>query len=117
MTEQQTPVVTIKSAPKRQPKASAQRKPTARDKGVPEEYLAESGKFKVGHDAKYRSALIREALEFEEANKGRKGSPAHKQLTKMGWTAFLDKSRESRKAKTAKAPKVTAKEVPIVPSG
>jgi hypothetical protein len=89
--------------------------------GVPDEYLKpETGRFKVGHDAKYKSALIREALEFEKANKGRKGSPAHKMLTKLGWTGFLDKSREAkaakRKAKAAK-PKVTAEEVPIVPSG
>jgi hypothetical protein len=82
-------------------------KQTARDKGVPDKYLSESGKFRVGMDARYKSDLITEALEFEAANGGKKSSPAHKQLGRMGWTSHLDKSRESRKAKAAKKAKRT----------
>ena len=57
------------------------------------------GRFAMGHDAKLKSRLITEALEHEVSNKGRRSSPAHKQLAKLGWAAHLDKSRESRKAK------------------
>jgi hypothetical protein len=94
--------VHIKSAPKRQPaKAKAAPKPTARDKGVPEQYLSESGKFKPGLDARYKSDLITEALDFEAANGGKKASPAHKQLQRMNWTLHLDASRTSRAKKAA----------------
>jgi hypothetical protein len=56
-------------------------------------------RFAMGHDAKLKGRLINEALDFESGNKGRKSSPAHKQLAALGWTSHLDKSRESRKAK------------------
>jgi hypothetical protein len=71
-------------------------KQTARDKGVPEQYLSESGKFRPGLDARYKSDLITEALDFEAANGGKKSSPAHKQLGRMGWVKHLDASRQSR---------------------
>jgi hypothetical protein len=85
------------------------KKQTARDKGAPGQYLSESGRFRPGLDARYKSDLITEALEFEAANKGRKTSPAHKQLDRMGWTSHLDKSRAARQAKAAaKAAKTKA---------
>jgi hypothetical protein len=71
--------------------------------GIPAEWLNERGRFKApGLDARYKSQLIKDALDHEAANRGRKGSPAHKMLDKLGWTTHLDKSRESRKAKAAK---------------
>jgi hypothetical protein len=71
--------------------------------GVPKEWLNDRGRFKApGLDARYKSQLIREALDHEAANRGRKGSPAHRMLDRLGWTSHLDKSRESREAKAAK---------------
>jgi hypothetical protein len=80
-------------------------KQTAKDKGVPDRYLSESGKFRVGQDARYKSDLIAEALAFEEANGGKKSSPAHKQLQRMNWTSHLNASRKVRAAKAAKKAK------------
>jgi hypothetical protein len=99
------PEVIVKPDKVRKAKAAKATKPTARDKGVPDRYLSESGKFKPGYDAKYKSDLVADALEFETANSGRKSSPAHKQLQRMNWTGFLDKSRESRRAKREAAAK------------
>jgi hypothetical protein len=71
--------------------------------GVPAEWLNDKGRFKgPGLDARYKSQLVNAALDHEAANRGRKGSDAHRMLEKLGWTAHLDKSRESRKAKAAK---------------
>jgi hypothetical protein len=80
-------------------------KQTARDKGVPDKYLSESGRFRPGLDARYKADLIAEALEFEEANGGKKSSPAHKQLQRMNWVGHLDASRKVRAAKAAKKAK------------
>lgn len=58
--------------------------------GVPAEWLNDRGRFRgPGLDARYKSQLVREALEHEEANRGRKGSPAHRMLEKLGWTEHL----------------------------
>jgi hypothetical protein len=103
----QGPEVHIKTVKPRRQTVAKPRKQTARDKGVPEQYLSEKGTFKIGHDAKYKSDLIKAALEFEATNKGRKTSDAHKALTRMAWTSHLDASRASRarkaERKTAKA--------------
>ena len=104
VTEQQTtPVVEIKSAPKRSggkakaaPKAT---KPTARDQGVPEQYLSESGKFRPGADATYKRDLI--AVALDESKPKAERTKAEKQLAAMGWTKFLEASRASRTKKAA----------------
>jgi hypothetical protein len=69
--------------------------------GVPAEYLNDRGGFKApGMDAKLKSKLVSEALGAESG--GKRTSDAHRLLAKLGWTAHLDKSRESRKAKATK---------------
>jgi hypothetical protein len=70
-------------------------KVTARDQGVPEVYLSESGAFRPGYDAKMKSDLINAVL----------GSPvlhvftedeALSILESRGWLPMLEKSREAR---------------------
>lgn len=76
--------------------------------GVPAEFLSPNGRFKPGWDAKLKSALISTALDASMA-KGKRAA-AEAMLTKLGWTAHLDKSRESR------AKKAAAKAKPATPA-
>jgi hypothetical protein len=82
-------------------------KETAKDQGVPEIYLGESGNFKIGMDARLKSDLVNSALGlitkeepgdslmvFSEAE-------ATKLLQARGWTGFLDRKREIVEAKAA----------------
>ena len=70
-------------------------KVTARDQGVPEVYLSESGNFQPGYDAKLKSDLISAILGngvlhvFTEKE-------ALAVLESRGWMPFLEKSREAR---------------------
>jgi hypothetical protein len=70
-------------------------KVTARDQGVPEVYLSESGAFKPGYDAKLKSDLISAILgngvlhTFNEKE-------ALAVLKARGWESMLEKSREAR---------------------
>jgi hypothetical protein len=73
-------------------------KVTARDQGVPEVYLSESGSFKPGYDAKLKSDLIRAILgdgrlhTFEAAE-------ALSILESRGWLPMLEASRTARERK------------------
>jgi hypothetical protein len=73
-------------------------KVTARDQGVPEVYLSESGSFKPGYDAKLKSDLLNAVLgsgtlhTFTEEE-------ALAVLTSRGWLPFLETSRTARERK------------------
>jgi hypothetical protein len=82
------------------------KKQTAKDKGVPEQYLnPANGRFRIGMDARYKADLINVAL--DEAAPRAERTKATKALERMGWTKHLEASRESRRkraeAKAAKA--------------
>ena len=80
------------------------KKPTAKDQGVPDAYLADNGNFKPGLDARYKSDLITSILgeknpkslhTFEAAD-------AQKRLEQRGWQGFLAKAKIAREAAVAK---------------
>lgn len=83
---------------------TAMAKETAKDQGVPDVYLSESGNFKIGMDARYKSDLINSALGIE--NKGAlmtfQPKDAEKRLAQRDWTGFLDRKREIIEEKAAK---------------
>jgi hypothetical protein len=82
------------------------KKATARDRGVPEEYLnAETGNFKVGADARYKSDLVSSALGLEDSSRlvDFDAKDAESRLQERGWMSFLDRKREIIKEKEAKA--------------
>jgi hypothetical protein len=62
------------------------------------------GRFLIGHDAKLKSRLINEVLD----GKGAGAKAAEAQITKLGWTSFLEKSRGSRDRKQAAKAKAAA---------
>jgi hypothetical protein len=70
-------------------------KVTARDQGIPDVYLGESGTFKPGYDAKLKSDLLTAVLGsgvlhvFTEKE-------ALAILESRGWMPMLEKSREAR---------------------
>jgi hypothetical protein len=77
------------------------KKVTARDQGVPEVYLSESGSFRPGYDAKLKSDLIVAILgdgrlyEFT-------ADEAMSILESRGWLPMLETSREARERKQSK---------------
>ena len=79
-------------------KAEKPKKVTARDQGVPEVYLSESGSFKPGYDAKLKSDLITAVL-----GDGRlhvfEAKEAEAILESRGWTSMLETSRAARERK------------------
>lgn len=76
------------------------KKQTARDQGVPEAYLSESGAFRPGYDAKLKSDLLTAVLGsgvlhvFSEEE-------ALAVLTSRGWLPFLATSRAARERKAS----------------
>jgi hypothetical protein len=88
-------------------------KPTAKDTGVPDIYLSETGNFKTGMDARYKSDLVLSALGLITKEKPQKSlmvfepADAEKRLAARNWTKFLIRKREiheaEQKAKAAKA--------------
>lgn len=81
-------------------------KETAKDQGVPDAYLnAETGNFKVGMDARYKSDLVNSALGVEGVGMLSKFEPkdAEARLAKRGWEEFLDRKRQIIAEKEAKA--------------
>jgi hypothetical protein len=82
------------------------KKPTARDRGVPEIYLnAETGNFKVGADARYKSDLVSSALGIPDESRLQDFEPkdAEKRLAERDWTPFLERKREILAEKERKA--------------
>jgi hypothetical protein len=77
-------------------------KVTARDQGVPEVYLSESGAFKPGYDAKLKSDLIRAIL-----GDGRlhvfEADEALAILDSRGWMSMLETSRQARERKAGES--------------
>jgi hypothetical protein len=82
--------------------AEKPKKVTARDQGIPEVYLSESGSFKPGYDAKLKSDLIVAVL-----GDGRlhtfDADEAMQILTSRGWLQMLETSRVAREKKNAKS--------------
>lgn len=86
-------------------------KETAKDQGVPEVYLSESGNFKIGMDARLKSDLVNSALGLITTEEP--GAALHvfteKEATalleKRGWMHFLDRKREIETAKAEKKAK------------
>lgn len=74
------------------------KKPTAREQGVPDVYLSESGAFRPGYDAKLKSDLLTAVL-----GDGRlhvfTADEAVALLTERGWLPFLETSRAARERK------------------
>lgn len=83
-------------------------KETARDQGVPDEYLNEAGNFRIGMDARLKSDLVNSAV--GAITKEKPGNSLHvfteKQATellqKRDWMGFLDRKREIIQADGAK---------------
>jgi len=87
------PAPVAEATPEKAPKV------TARDQGIPDVYLSDSGSFKPGYDAKLKSDLIKSILGngvlhvFTEKE-------ALAILESRGWTSMLEKSREARNGKS-----------------
>ena len=84
---------------------------TPREKGVPDSYLSESGKFVPGKDATYKSDLVNSALGLPLLNGAQpfKPSDAEARLEVMSWTSYLDRKRQVVADKAAKAEERKAK--------
>lgn len=102
--------------------ADKAKKVTARDQGVPEDYLGENGNFKPGLDARYKSDLVLSIVGATDgdAKKMLQTFPeadARKRLEQRGWTSFLDrklaivaeKATKAEEKKAAQAAKIANK--------
>lgn len=80
-------------------------KQTARELGVPDIYLSESGNFIPGKDARYKSDLVNSALGISTPEMAMTFEPndAEVRLQARGWMGFLTRKREILAAKAAKA--------------
>jgi hypothetical protein len=85
-------------------------KQTARDLGTPEVYLSESGNFRPGMDARYKSDLVNSALGIKDkkALMTFEVKDALERLQVRNWVGFLTRKREIIEAKAAKAEKAKA---------
>ena len=87
---------------------------TAKQQGVPDEYLNEKGNFRVGQDARCKSDLVSSALGIKDPKMLHTFTPdeAEKLLKIRDWTHYLDRKREiiagQAKTKTEKKAKVKA---------
>jgi hypothetical protein len=83
-------------APSGTPRAPAEAKLSALDRGVPDVYLGETGNFRPGMDARYKSDLIQAALGLPAPDALMSFDPddAVTRLDERGWTGFLDRKRE-----------------------
>jgi hypothetical protein len=77
-------------------------KVTARDQGVPECYLSESGAFRPGYDAKMKSDLIVAVLGDGRLHEFG-ADEALAILESRGWLPMLETSRQARERRAAKA--------------
>lgn len=86
------------SAPATKPEKAP--KVTARDQGVPDVYLSESGSFRPGYDAKLKSDLIKAVI-----GDGRLHVFTEKDalsiLKSRGWLPMLEKSQAARNGNAA----------------
>jgi len=82
--------------------ASKTNEKTARDQGVPAEYLSEKGSFRPGLDARYKSDLVSSALGLDDSKRLVTYEPkdAEKRLAQRGWTKFLRERRKRLEAKS-----------------
>jgi GH24 family phage-related lysozyme (muramidase) len=60
--------------------------------------VVSKARFLMGHDAKLKSQLIHAVLDGKGNGAAKK---AEAEITRLGWVAFLDKSRGSRDRKAA----------------
>lgn len=80
--------------------ATTAKKTPAQEQGVPEVYLNENGRFKVGMDARLKSDLVLSALGLITSAKPGASlhvftkAQAEKLLQARGWTGFLERKRE-----------------------
>jgi len=94
---------------------TASKKPTPRDQGFPDVYLSESGKFRIGMDARAKSDLV--ASVVGDITPEDLGNALHcftedeavKLLEARGWTGFLERKQQILAEKTA-AKEARAKE-------
>lgn len=77
-------------------------KVTARDQGIPEVYLSESGAFRPGFDAKLKSDLINAVLGSNVLHVFTE-EEALAILESRGWMPMLEKSREARARRNGSA--------------
>jgi hypothetical protein len=80
-------------------------KQTAKDQGVPAVYLSESGNFKPGMDARYKSDLISAVLGLDLSKALHKftAADAESRLAQRNWIPFLERKRALIKEKAAAA--------------
>lgn len=69
---------------------------TARDQGVPDVYLAESGNFKPGYDAKYKSDLVNSVLGEPTKLVQFEADDALERLQQRDWVKYLAAARARR---------------------
>lgn len=76
--------------------ASKSTKQSAKDQGVPAEYLGATGNFKPGADSKYKSDLVICALDLDDSKclVTFKPADAVKRLELRGWIPHLDRKRQ-----------------------
>lgn len=98
-------------ADRRATMATKTTKKTAKDQGVPEVYLSETGNFRPGMDARYKSDLIAAVLgtKSDKALATFEAKDAHDRLAQRGWLGFLAKSQAALEAKATKASEKAAK--------
>lgn len=81
-------------------------KETAQEQGVPEEYInGDTGNFKVGADARYKSDLVNSALGLEGVGMLKKFEvkDAEARLAQRNWTGFLTRKKEINAEREATA--------------
>lgn len=80
-------------------------KETAKDQGVPKEYLNDEGNFRIGMDARLKSDLVNAALDLPapEALATFTKADAVKLLKARNWMSFLDRKKEIIEAKEKRA--------------
>ena len=79
-----------------EPEAPAKpKKKNARDRGVPEPYLADNGNFGTGLDARYKSDLVASALGYDNKGALMQFDPddAIARLEERGWMGFYDRKK------------------------
>ena len=106
-------VAAIKASDKKAKKAKASAKPKVVVKAEKATKLclcgcgtATKSRFAMGHDSKLKSRLINAVL----SGKNGEAKKAEAEITKLGWVAFLEKSRGSRDRKAAAKAAAKSKE-------
>lgn len=79
-----------------QPKPGAPKKLSAKEQGIPDVYLAESGNFKAGYDSKLKADLVASALKIRRSEALHKFAPleAIRILELRDWMKYLNRKKK-----------------------